>query len=117
MVERKQGLEKIIIENNGEIAFEEDLKEKKEAQIRAPIVLTEEENNLNILAYSTKKIKSYPRKIFLTYKEELLKGKTLPELVEYYFGKSRNWGVVIGINKYSPSKGFKPLPYKRCKGG
>lgn len=38
-VERKQGLEKIIIENNGKIVFEKNLLEKKDAQIKAPIIL------------------------------------------------------------------------------
>jgi hypothetical protein len=113
-VERKNGVEKVIIELNGEPVFEEANLRKKEYRLRVPITLKEKENKLTILAYSTKKVKSHPAQISITYKEELLRGKSLPELVRHYFGRSRNWAVVIGINSYDKKRGFKRLKYAKA---
>lgn len=57
-------------------------------------------------------MEGYSREINLTYREALLKGKSLPELVKYFFGKSRSWAVVIGVNDYSKIENvYEYLPY------
>ncbi|MBU1486449.1 caspase family protein [bacterium] len=110
-VERKNGVGRITIELNGKIVFEGSNLSQKEHQLKVPITLNEKENKLTLLAHSTKRVKSYPQEISLTYKEELLRGKSLPELAKHYFGKSRSWAVVIGINSYSGKGSFGKLKY------
>jgi hypothetical protein len=111
-VERKLGIGKVVIQLNDRIIAEKKELNVKEYRIVEPVTLREKSNRIKITAYSTKDVKGYSKEINLIYKEELLKGKSLPELVRYFFGKSRSWAVVIGINDYSKAKnGFKYLPY------
>jgi WD40 repeat protein len=112
VVERKLGIGKVVIQLNDRTVAEKKGLNLKEYKIEQPVILRKKNNRIKITAYSTKDVKGYSREINLIYKEELLKGKTLPELVRYFFGKSRSWAVVIGINDYSKAKnGFKYLPY------
>ena len=110
-VERRNGIDTIIVYVNDKIVLEEKDLKQPEHQIKTSIKLQEEQNKIRILATSTKKVKSYPQEIRITYKEEMLKGKSLPELARFYFGKSRSWAVVIGIDDYVKEKGWPPLPY------
>jgi WD40 repeat protein len=112
VVEPKLGIGKVVIQLNDRTIAEKKGLNLKEYRIEQPVTLREKNNRIKITAYSTKDVKGYSREINLIYKEELLKGLSLRELVRYFFGKSRSWAVVIGINDYSKSKnGFKRLPY------
>ncbi len=109
--EHRFGVENIRITLNGEEIYKEENIGKKDYQFRIPVVLKDFDNKLNMLASSTKKVRSYPWEINLSYEEAFPNGKTLPEIAKNYFGSSRSWAVIIGINNYSHDKGFDCLSY------
>lgn len=50
--------------------------------------------------------------IAINSKNTLMKGQTLPELIQEFLGISKTWAVVIGIDNYSKVKnGYSHLPY------
>jgi WD40 repeat protein len=112
VVQRQHGLDRIVLQINGQVVYEQSVKGEKEFELRAPVELKESANNLKLVAWSTKQVRSHPRTLQLTYKAELMKGLSLRKLAEYVFGKSKSWAVVIGISSYSKTdNGFKPLPH------
>ena len=111
-IDRKHGLGKVLVSLNGEVVREIIAYGRKEYAISTPVVLKEEENVITLVAVSRKQVRSRPQELHLTNQEAILKGLSLPKFVQYIFGKSKSWAVVIGINDYSPDKnGFEFLPY------
>ncbi|ODS31963.1 MAG: NTPase [Candidatus Scalindua rubra] len=77
-IERKHGVERIKIELNGKTVFEKKGLKQKVYDIKEQVTLKDKENTITLLAYGTTKVKSYPQEIHIFYKEELLKGMSLP---------------------------------------
>ncbi len=112
VIQRQHGVDRILLQVNDQTIYEQKINGRKEFELRTPIELKESTNNLKLVAWSTKQVKSNPRTLNLTYKAELMKGWSLPKITEYVFGKSKSWAVIIGISSYSKDKnGFKPLPH------
>jgi WD40 repeat protein len=114
-IDRVHGVSRVVVTINDQTVNEikvEGESGKKEFPLQVPLVLNQEENVIKLVAYNSKDIRSRAQEVHVTYQKDILKGLSLPELIKHYFGKSRSWAVVIGINDYSPkTNGFEYLPY------
>ncbi len=111
-VDQIYGIERVEIQINGKTVIKEIEIGKKIYPMKKQITLTEKNNRVKIIAVNSKKLTGCSKEINLIYREDILKGKSLSELVRHFFGKTRSWAVLIGIDEYSKAvNGYKRLPY------
>ncbi len=111
--ESRFGVERVEVLINGQLFQTVSGQGKRAVSFQIPIALsdTAEQNQIELVAHSVKKVKSMREKLILSYDEAIQKGMSMPELARFIFGGERSWAVVIGIEKYPQGSGYDPLPY------
>jgi uncharacterized caspase-like protein len=102
----------MVIKVNDITVIDKKVSNGEMVEIEESIILKSKNNRIKIIVINGRNVEGYSKEINIVYKEELLKGKSLPELVRYFFGKSRSWAVLIAVSNYSESNnGYRSLPY------